>query len=681
MASNLAEHDYDSEVSDELDFGPPPPNPYATAGARSVAAIIENAGELRIESKKVIKNLQGGHGAPGTRENRALPNAVPTGKDLARFLVSIVPNIHSSFGSVECPALPISYATIRNAMKLTVYTIQCRHDTFRLTCGEQDQIKTLFRKLQEDGQISKERKLERQWLPARTIGHFVRALLKNAIRHGTYNWSLVIYKCLCIILQSALSCRAGDIARSVRYEDDECLRYEHVELKVYIAEDSEAPIHAPVLDRVVLKARITLKFTKGYKREPSLNHSVTLESLSNVEYNCFDPLKLLLAHALRHGLIKDAITPEEAVQNALARRDHTIQWNFPTRPVLCSLINNKLDLTSPAPASQLISSLNEASILSGVDRRVRSHDSRRGAASDATLVRPQRNMPSAAEALNHSHYTVQHGITAQYVGCNTTSPFGERLAIPADPFAIQHIDTSTTTSVIARKRKRLQPKEVDDALNLPENSKIKKLKWARSAMIRKLKKERSAALARSVLDEQHARTNPAIEVDSNVLNTALPAREVRDSEDSEDESTQGAEMMPATSDNEDEYANVDPALLRSQARISTIDESMQTPAEAAAIEQDAQRMAEETYASDRMLADDLDLGLTEVTAMTQELRVLDAPVSEFLPWLCRINTNTDIRRRRIGPNHHLRGGSRDDPTPFTFCCKYDVEGSRGKMYS
>ena len=58
------------------------------------------------------------------------------------------------------------------------------------------------------------------------------------------------------------------------------------------------------------------------------------------------------------------------------------------------------------------------------------------------------------------------------------------------------------------------------------------------------------------------------------------------------------------------------------------------------------------------------------------MQQLEAPASEFLPWLSRINTRVvnDTDPARHSDLDHLRGGSRNEPTFFIHHCKYETDG-------
>jgi hypothetical protein len=70
MASSRDEQADDFNSSD-IEYEHPPPDPFGSAGAHSVAAILERASDIRVESKKASKQLQAVSGAPATRMQRA----------------------------------------------------------------------------------------------------------------------------------------------------------------------------------------------------------------------------------------------------------------------------------------------------------------------------------------------------------------------------------------------------------------------------------------------------------------------------------------------------------------------------------------------------------------------------------------------------------------------------------
>jgi len=56
-------------------------------------------------------------------------------------------------------------------------------------------------------------------------------------------------------------------------------------------------------------------------------------------YNVICPIKLLMIHALRNGMIKDANSLDEALANSAMREDKTIQWAQLSRTLSWTLLN------------------------------------------------------------------------------------------------------------------------------------------------------------------------------------------------------------------------------------------------------------------------------------------------------------------------------------------------------
>jgi len=135
-------------------------------------------------------------------------------------------------------------------------------------------------------------------------------------------------------------------------------------------------------------------------------------------------------HALRTAAVEGATTMQEAIDRALRRKDRTIQWKHPDRPILPRFTGDgHLDLQSAAATNQLRLTLNEAAKLSGLAKRLRIHDIRRGAARDASRLPQQSSISNAQDELGHSNASTDAGTTKEYVGHLKKSTFSERLAL------------------------------------------------------------------------------------------------------------------------------------------------------------------------------------------------------------------------------------------------------------
>jgi hypothetical protein len=221
-------------------------------------------------------------------------------------------------------------------------------------------VTAILSSLQKRGIIVREPRRDLQWMPDQVMTFITRALMIDGMRHGTSNWTILTMNALGLSLQKALVCRAGDIAITPRYTWNACLCYKDVRLVAKPIAGANPAV--PVLDRTVLVALVTIRYTRNHKAK-----MVELKSLEGPELNLLDPPKILLAFAARQGAFEHAVTPAEAVERAIARFDQRIQWAYPERPVLCHIEpgDRKMDVTSGASALHLRHTLKHAAALAG----------------------------------------------------------------------------------------------------------------------------------------------------------------------------------------------------------------------------------------------------------------------------------------------------------------------------
>ena len=72
--------------------------------------------------------------------------------------------------------------------------------------------------------------------------------------HDCWNWDVIVFKCLSVVLISSMSCRSWDVTRVSEYVDLEYLKWRNV--KIY---GEGAATYAN------LRAIITLEYEKGQK--------------------------------------------------------------------------------------------------------------------------------------------------------------------------------------------------------------------------------------------------------------------------------------------------------------------------------------------------------------------------------------------------------------------------------
>lgn len=138
------------------------------------------------------------------------------------------------------------------------------------------------------------------------------------------------------------------------------------------------------------------------------------------------PIKAVLNMALRLGNVRDAITVHDLLTRTAARRDKTVQWKDPYRPVLVAFTGRgaKVVATKPANSKQVCQILSEAALNVGIVGKVRPHDLRRGAAKDirnitvpsANAVNATADLGSVQSLLVHSHDSLRRGVTKKHVG-------------------------------------------------------------------------------------------------------------------------------------------------------------------------------------------------------------------------------------------------------------------------
>ena len=65
--------------------------------------------------------------------------------------------------------------------------------------------------MQAEGYLTKESKIQRNWVGILIVRRLTTALIESAMEYGTVNWDITLYKALSIVLSSAPAIRVGDI--------------------------------------------------------------------------------------------------------------------------------------------------------------------------------------------------------------------------------------------------------------------------------------------------------------------------------------------------------------------------------------------------------------------------------------------------------------------------------------
>ncbi|KAK9246717.1 hypothetical protein V1506DRAFT_505362 [Lipomyces tetrasporus] len=384
--------------SSDVEFEPAPSKASGRRpGQASIAKIIEEASNDRLSSKRTLRQLQFGHGAPGTRENQELWverfNAFRrftlkqsldepfNGDDVLRFFDSIVSKITPGSKGKPAPNDKVVLNGIRIISSYGTFTYP-KSSGYELTKYDGSRLQTWLDDSVKAGRLTKGVWKQRVWLNFMTVSRMGRAWLDHHHKYGTWNWDITIARLLSIVLITSLGCRVGDVARSRLYTATEYMQYKHVELMV---DGQEAKFEN-------LRARITVEFKKGSKDIRNDNLEFYLHSLNDPNFYHMCPIALLLIHALRHGLVLGS-TIEQVLEYAANASDAKVVWLFPDRPLFAAFSHKS---TSEC-------------------------DLDKAAGNDQGFTTDQ-----VRQSLGHSHSAFNRGTTDTYVGSPTREYYNDR---------------------------------------------------------------------------------------------------------------------------------------------------------------------------------------------------------------------------------------------------------------
>lgn len=144
------------------------------------------------------------------------------------------------------------YSTQVRYLKLLITKLIFAYPKFSLSAHERARISVCLKSLLQEGKLTNDPQRETQWVGISLVKRMVKAMIEEAIESGTRSWDATIMKTLSIVLLSVLGCRCGDITLSAGYKNVECLRWEHIRIKL-----------KPGTRK--LSMRITLAYEKGDK--------------------------------------------------------------------------------------------------------------------------------------------------------------------------------------------------------------------------------------------------------------------------------------------------------------------------------------------------------------------------------------------------------------------------------
>lgn len=182
------------------------------------------------------------------------PSQCPTAEDIKRFVATLAARIKTRIRGKEVASL----CTVQSWLKLfELYGIFTWGRAFRYVYDDQLrlQIKAFLDQEVRKGNLFRGRWFKQQWLGFMTLKLMATNYLESAIKNGCRSWDVILLQVLTVALQSACSCRSGDIARSNSWTGEEFLKWEDIVLD----------LPAGKTNLQDLRCIVTLKYEKDYK--------------------------------------------------------------------------------------------------------------------------------------------------------------------------------------------------------------------------------------------------------------------------------------------------------------------------------------------------------------------------------------------------------------------------------
>ncbi|KAI7239636.1 hypothetical protein KC330_g1825 [Hortaea werneckii] len=338
---------------------------------------------------------------------------------------------------------------------------------------------------------------KRTWIGYTALSRLVRAYFERAIYYGTSSWDVTIARSLSMALVASLGVRTGDVGQSRLYSGTEYMQFRHIELSI---EGNEA-IFANI------RASVTIEFAKGLKDELNNDPVRYLRPLNEAHNSHVCPIALLLVHSLRHSLVAGT-SLQEVLDNAFRRPDRTVVWLFPDRPVLpaFALAPLRCDLDKPARPDQMLHTIREMGLVSGMLDRAYGHALRHGSARDTAHL-SSRTMDGAGvatdgvrQSLGHTHRTMHNGITETYVGGSSAELYNARAAQPTETRRAPRFATSEGDQPFDLVKERVSEEEIRQAIDRSTQP------LSRKAAIAQVRAKRMQGLSPTVDREQRGAT-------------------------------------------------------------------------------------------------------------------------------------------------------------------------------
>ncbi|KIV96346.1 hypothetical protein PV10_00227 [Exophiala mesophila] len=453
------DQNYDSSDFEDLPPIEEPSDRHKNAGKKMIDDMIVNLAYDRKNSKRAARAIQYQYGAASSLVNQRRientaksfllgigkdPEKCPTGEDLLRFAVTVASRVKTRIRGKKIASVNSVKAWILGF--LTYGTFKWGKE-FKQQVDVQLHVKIKAYLDQEvkNGNLYRGKWYQQAWLGFMTMKVMTTKYLDAALRNGCRSWDIVILKVLALSLQSACGTRSGDIGRAGHYQGQEYMQWKDITLT--LPHDK-----ASFQD---LRCKVVIQYEKSYKLTRGRDRTVFFEPLSEPEHYPVCAIRLLLIHALRHGLCHGQDL-QAVLEHTLATPDRTVVWKQPNLPIISAQTWPRpgfLNLEKPAHKGFFNQAVRSMALVSGIVERVTSHHIRAGVARDvANLAEPILGIDGDGprQALGHTRKSTAGGITGDYVGPNQTrffnrraeSDFKDDLAPTMDPTKIKFAGSS-----------------------------------------------------------------------------------------------------------------------------------------------------------------------------------------------------------------------------------------------
>jgi hypothetical protein len=174
----------------------------------------------------------------------------PTGKQIERFLDSLVDHITPGPGSQQVPSfawMTFGFSSLCQALYFNYADFELsRHDRVRIEAQMETHV--------QEGRLTKKSKRDKNWLGVHLMKRIVESLYADAWDNGALSWDTVLAKAQHLVIFFALGVRAGDITKDSRDRHElPFLAYQDVKIKILG--------HGP--EDMIMD--VTVRNLKGYK--------------------------------------------------------------------------------------------------------------------------------------------------------------------------------------------------------------------------------------------------------------------------------------------------------------------------------------------------------------------------------------------------------------------------------